>query len=610
MPQNFLACDREQELLLPPSLREWLPESHLAWFVLDAVEAFDLEPFFASYRRDGWGRAAHDPAMMLALLLYAYAVGERSSRRIERRCEDDVAFRVITANQVPDHATVARFRVRHERALADLFADVLGLCAQAGLVRLELIAVDGTKVGANASQHATRDYEQIAREILEEAADVDAREDEQFGERRGDELPPELATREGRQRWLRDARRRQDERRAQQARPVPRSRAERLLEARRRLEEDLDVERRANAEYEAYRARGVMKDGRRFGGPPKPYQPPDTPVGKINLTDPDSRNVKTPRGWVQGYNAQAACTEDQIVIAAEVTVDSPDFGHLEPMVKAIETDLAAAGVTVRPHVVVADAGYWHQAHREMSPISLAIVRPSRSPMPGIVTSSRARGSARASGRSSCSSGASRWSSTRTSATASAMERRHTSGIPRSISSCSASGSRSRLNARVTPNWLSTVRAVHRRGPQPHHVHASPESLLELAVGERRHVHPRDEIAARQLGQHLGVELVGLGRQRPDRLRLARVGDLHRPASGRQLVADPRGAAHHLQARDDLRAQAPDEHRQAIRVGRRPSLVDHRAGRRDRAPSRTTRRPIDSNVLRHEGTPLGRQRPRG
>src|SRR4051812_9788268 len=225
MPQNFLACDREQELLLPPSLREWLPESHLAWFVLDAVEAFDLEPFFASYRRDGWGRAAHDPAMMLALLLYAYAVGERSSRRIERRCEDDVAFRVITANQVPDHATVARFRVRHERALSELFGQVLGLCTDAGLVRVGVVAVDGTRVHANASERATRDYEQIAREILEEAAEVDALEDEQFGEHRGDELPPALATREGRQRWLRDARRRLDQQRAEEARPIARSRA-------------------------------------------------------------------------------------------------------------------------------------------------------------------------------------------------------------------------------------------------------------------------------------------------------------------------------------------------------------------------------------------------
>jgi hypothetical protein len=145
---------------------------------------------------------------------------------------------------------------------------------------------------------------------------------------------------------------------------VPRSRTKRLLEARRRLDEELEVERRANAEYEAYRARGVMKDGRRFGGPPKPYQPPDTPAGKINLSDLDSRNVKTARGWMQGYNAQAATTEQQIVIAAEVTIDSPDFGHLGPMVAATERELREAGVSEAPDVVVADAGYWHQAQME------------------------------------------------------------------------------------------------------------------------------------------------------------------------------------------------------------------------------------------------------
>jgi len=242
MPQNFLACDREQELLLPPSLREWLPESHLAWFVIDAVAAFDLAAFYASYRHDGWGRAAHDPAMMLALLLYAYAVGERSSRRIERRCEDDVAFRVITANQVPDHATIARFRVRHERALADLFADVLRLCADAGLVRVELIAVDGTKVHANASHHATRDYAHIAEEILAEVDAVDREEDERYGARRGDELPPQLSNSQGRRGWLRDAKRRLDEERAAQARPVPRSRRKRLKDAKRRLDEEHEVE--------------------------------------------------------------------------------------------------------------------------------------------------------------------------------------------------------------------------------------------------------------------------------------------------------------------------------------------------------------------------------
>ena len=364
MAQNFIACDREQELLLPPSLREWLPEGHFAWFVLDAVDALDLAAFFAAYRRDGWGRAAHDPAIMVALLVYAYAVGERSSRRIERRCHEDVATRVICANQAPDHTTIARFRQRHEVALGALFGGVLELCAEAGLVGVDVVAIDGTKVHANASQHATRDYEQIAREILEQAAEIDALEDEQFGERRGDELPPELSTPEGRQRWLRDARRRLEERRAQEARPVARSRPKRLVEAKRRLEENLEVERRANAEYQAYRARGVMKDGRRFGSPPKPYQPPDTPAGKINLTDLDSRNVKTPRGWVQGYNVQAACTEKQIVIAAEVTIDSPDFGHLEPMVTATETELAAAGVAESPGVVLADAGYWHQGQME------------------------------------------------------------------------------------------------------------------------------------------------------------------------------------------------------------------------------------------------------
>ena len=242
MPQNFLACDREQELLLPPSLREWLPEVHLAWFVIDAVAAIDLAAFLAAYRADGHGRAAHDPAMMVALLLYAYAIGERSSRGIERRCVEDVATRVICANQRPDHTTIARFRQRHETALAGLFGEVLALCAEAGLVRVGLVAIDGTKVHANASQHATRSYEEIAREILAEAEAVDAAEDEQFGERRGDELPSELATAQGRRGWLREAKRRLDEKRADEARPIPRSRPDRLKEAKRRLEEEHEVE--------------------------------------------------------------------------------------------------------------------------------------------------------------------------------------------------------------------------------------------------------------------------------------------------------------------------------------------------------------------------------
>src|SRR5215216_2917296 len=255
MAQNFIACDREQELLLPPSLREWLPEGHFAWFVLEAVEEMDLAGFYAAYRQDGHGRAAHDPALMVGLLLYAYARGLRSSRKIERACVEDVAFRVIAANQAPDHTTIARFRQRHEAALAGLFGEVLALCAEAGLVSVGLIAIDGTKVHANASQHATRDYEQIAREILAEADAVDREEDEQFGERRGDELPPELATAQGRRGWLREAERRLDDKRAREARSIPRSRPERLKESKRRLEEEHGVECQANADYEAYRAR-------------------------------------------------------------------------------------------------------------------------------------------------------------------------------------------------------------------------------------------------------------------------------------------------------------------------------------------------------------------
>jgi transposase len=367
MPQNFIECDREQVLLMPPSLREWLPEDHLAWFVVAAVEGMDLTAFYAAYRQDGHGRAAHDPAMMVALLLYAYATGRRSSRVVERACVDDVAFRVIAANQRPDHCTIARFRQRHEHALAGLFTEVLALCADAGLVGVAVLAVDGTKVHANASQHQNLDNEQIAAEILAEADAVDRAEDERFGERRGDELPPELATEQGRRGWLREAKRRLEERRAAEARPVPKSRPERLHEGKRRLEEEHDVHRRANAAYEAYRARGVMKDGRRFGKPPTPYVPPATPAGKVNVTDPDSRNVKTPRGYMQGYNAQAVCNEQQIVVAAELNADSPDFGHLEPMVSAAGRELAAAGVAETLDVVVADAGYWH--HDQMDAIA-------------------------------------------------------------------------------------------------------------------------------------------------------------------------------------------------------------------------------------------------
>jgi transposase len=413
MAPNFIECDREQVFLLPPSLRDWVPEDHLVWTILGAVEEMDLADFYADYRADGHGRPAYDPGMMVALLLYAYARGNRSSRGVERECREDVAYRVICANHVPDHSTIAEFRVRHEAALGEVFTSVLSLCRRAGLVRVGVVAVDGTKIAANASRTANRGYEQIAREILAEAAETDRREDELYGEARGDELPERLRTSQGRRAalreareelereragehgaaaqtetpeavaveldparfvtrahgrraWLREGRRALEERRALEARAVARSRAGRLAESARRFDEELRVEHQANAAYEAWRERGVAADGTRRMAPgtTKPYRPPTLPAGTINTTDSDSRLVKTlGRQAIQGYNAQAAVNEHQIVVAAEVTVDSPDFGHFEPMVDATERELATVGAG-SPGVIVADAGYWHKRQME------------------------------------------------------------------------------------------------------------------------------------------------------------------------------------------------------------------------------------------------------
>ena len=362
MAQNFLFCDRDQELLLPPSLREWLAEDHLAWFVLESVAELDLEAFYGAYRRDGWGAAAHDPQMMVALLIYAYSVGVRSARSIERRCQEDVAFRVICANRVPDHATIARFRALHERAISDLFSGVLSLCARAGLVNVGIVAIDGTKVAAAATHHANRDYEQIAEEIVAEAGRIDAAEDELYGEARGDELPEGLRTSGDRREWIREAKQALDQERAEQAKKVPRDRSERLAECKARLAEDWRLERAVVEAHAAWHARGVASDGsRRMVGARaqiKPYPLAERPAGKINVTDPDSRNLKTTRGWVQGYNAQAAVTPEQIVIAAEISTESLDTANLEPMVRTARAELEAAGVTDKPGVVLADAGYW------------------------------------------------------------------------------------------------------------------------------------------------------------------------------------------------------------------------------------------------------------
>jgi transposase len=413
MPQNFIESRREQGFLLPPDVRDWVPADHLAWFLIDAVGGMDLEAFYGVYRADGHGRAAYEPSVMVALILYAFATGVRSSRAIERHCREHVVYRVITGNLLPDHVTIARFICRHEQALAGLFNEVLRLCAEAGLVDSGVVSVDSTRIAGNASRERNQEFGPIAREIVERVKVTDEAEDEEFGQARGDELPEELRTPEGRREffrqvakklkgdeespgglgdqaeaasqaeceyefdpervvtrsagrrsWLREANRQLERRRWENPDPVVRSREERLLLAVGRLEDDLGAERAGNEAYEAYRQQGRMRDGRRFGRPPDPYRPPVAPAGKVNITDPDSKLIPDGLWFVQGYNAQAAVNEQQIVLAAEITNSSTDFSQLDPMVTAVLAELERAGVPQRPEVVAADAGYWNEQHMD------------------------------------------------------------------------------------------------------------------------------------------------------------------------------------------------------------------------------------------------------
>jgi transposase len=414
MALNFIGCDRDQSFLLPPDVRDWLPEGHLAWFVLDAVAGMDLGEFYAAYRQDGVGRRAHDPAMMVALLLYGYARGVRSARKIERGCEEDVAFKTIAMMETPDHATIARFVARHEAALAGLFGQVLRLCDEAGLVRPGVVAIDGTRMAGNASRESTRDFGEIAREILAEAKAIDEAEDELYGDERGDELPEQLRTREGRaeffrqarerraaaatpedqqpelapesapaevdgfefnterivarhqgrQGWTREGHRQLEQRRWEQPDRVSRAREDRLLLAGERLEAERDAQVAANRAYEDYRQNGRDTQGRKLGRRPKEWVAPEVPEGVVSVTDPDTQRMKANHGYVQGYNAQAVVDEGQIVLAAEITNTPADFSNLDPILTAAIGELEQAGITGRPELALADAGYWNEQHMD------------------------------------------------------------------------------------------------------------------------------------------------------------------------------------------------------------------------------------------------------
>lgn len=347
---NFKTWDRDQLMLLPPDISAWLPQDHLALFVLDAVDQLDLSPVLDRRRADGWGRAAYHPQMMVSLLVYAYCLGEMSSRAIERACRDELPFRVICANQVPDHTTICRFRQDFAGEVVGLFVQVLMLCHRAGLAELGTLALDGTKIAGDAALSANRTYARLDEEFTETVAallaaadEVDAAEDARFGtHRRGDELPEELAD--------------------------PTSRVARLAAAKQQLEEAKQAEQDAYQQHLAERAAKEAERGRKLRGrkPKDPGVVPDADA-RANVTDPESRIMKDGRGrWVQGYNAQAIVNDQQIVLAADLTQDANDVNQLHPMLQRLDETLAAAGIDGQPGTVLADAGYCSETNLEQA----------------------------------------------------------------------------------------------------------------------------------------------------------------------------------------------------------------------------------------------------
>lgn len=363
MSAPFRSYEPDQALLLPPNLRDWVGEGHLALFVMDVVRQLDLREILKYYEvapvideqgevtgeriKTKKGKPAYDPWMMTAMLLYGYATGVVSSRKIEKKCLEDVAFRVISANQKPDHSTIADFRRRHLEALEGFFLQVLRLCQEAGLVKLGHVALDGTKVKANASKHKAMSYGRMKRreeelrkeieELMRRAEEADQEEDRKYGKgKRGDELPEELRRRESRLKKI------------QEAKAVLEARAKEEAEKKRREEEE---DRRRREEE---------------GKPPKPGKKPkisEEPKEKAqrNFTDPESRILKnSDKAFIQGYNAQAAVDSDhQVIVAQEVGNQAADAPYLKEMVDQIEANTGR-----RPRDFSGDAGYFSEENVE------------------------------------------------------------------------------------------------------------------------------------------------------------------------------------------------------------------------------------------------------
>jgi transposase len=406
---------RDQPFLLPVDMREWLPADHLVWFVLDAVTQIDTSAFHRRVKKlkAASGRAGFDPDLLVGLLLYAYCRGVRSSRQIERLCEVDVAFRIACAGDVPDHSVIARFRQNHDKAFTGLFVQVLRLAAKAGLGRFGTIAIDGTKIAANASIDANRTEawlrEQVVT-ILAEARQVDAAEDAEFGDRRGDEPPEDFADPDARAGKIRaalaelDAERRAGEQARAQTAAVQLTQVEtgqrrpgrqpvgiEVATVRARLER-LIADQQAKVDAYAAKAAAARATGQRLpkGKPPSPVdEHSDIVIARarlvaaearageyarhqsertaqrtvrVNLTDPGSRLMPTRRGWVQAYNVQVAATDDQLIGAIRVVCEPGDVLQFQPLLAAAQAAAAdCAAATGRTDLNIelglADAGY-------------------------------------------------------------------------------------------------------------------------------------------------------------------------------------------------------------------------------------------------------------
>ena len=332
MPQNFVYPQRDQPLLLPVDMREWLSEDDLVFVVLDAVAALDLGEFRCRYRADGHGLAASGPEMVVALLLYGYCQGERSSRVIEKRCVRDVGYRLIAGGLRPDHATIARFRVRHEAALGGLFSQVLRLLAAEGMVSLGTLSLDGTKLAGNAAQKANRTLPQIEK-MLAEAAATDAAEDAAEAGNPQPATPRALACRA--------------------------ERRERLARARDRLAAEdkarRDEQRAKQQAWDAAAAAGERRSGRRPGDEPRANRAGTEP--RANITDPDVRVMRNQKGYVAGYNGQAVVTAGQVIVGAMLSQHPVDRTLLHPLLDQCQDQLTAAGIRPKLRTVLADAGY-------------------------------------------------------------------------------------------------------------------------------------------------------------------------------------------------------------------------------------------------------------